>query len=178
MRIPFPNILLLAGTGRNVGKTAFAEQIIHKTAAEMHVWGLKISNHYHPGEVPALRIQEEHVLTSHKDSSRMLRAGAEKVFYIQAQDADLPQLMNDFLTQLPADIAVVCEAGGLISFIEPSLFLLIHSPDVPTSDEKMSRYANYHPLRVDFAAGRFSLNPHQIHFLEGSWRVLSGNNRG
>ncbi len=43
-----PNILLIAGTGRNVGKTLLACEIIQQLSKTMAVTAIKTSSHEHP----------------------------------------------------------------------------------------------------------------------------------
>ena len=47
-RISFPNLLLVAGNGRNVGKTWLVCRIIEKISQNQKVTAVKISSHYHP----------------------------------------------------------------------------------------------------------------------------------
>ena len=92
----YPNILLIAGTGRNVGKTLLACEIIEHLSKTAILIGVKISHHFHPVEegqkvianTQDYLIIEESFITN-KDSSRMKQAGADKVFYIQARQENL-----------------------------------------------------------------------------------------
>ena len=47
-KIQIPHLLLIAGNGRNVGKTTLACKIIAQFARETEVIGLKITPHFHP----------------------------------------------------------------------------------------------------------------------------------
>ena len=47
MKWHIPNMILIAGNGRNVGKTTFASNIIRHLSASTTVIGIKVSPHIH-----------------------------------------------------------------------------------------------------------------------------------
>ena len=91
------NILTISGTGRNVGKTSLACRIIHKLGRDQRLTAIKISPHFHTVDYPmpltekpgAYSLYKEDRKDSGKDSSKMLAAGADQVFYIQTGDDHL-----------------------------------------------------------------------------------------
>lgn len=126
------NVLLIAGSGRNVGKTSLACDVIKKASQKSEVIGLKISPHIHTQhEKTKLILDNDHFSiyqeldpTTDKDSSRMLRAGANKVFYIQSEESYIGKAFQLLKNKLDEKIPIVCESGGLRNFIVPSVFLL------------------------------------------------------
>ena len=128
------NLLIVAGSGRNVGKTEFACRLIEKFSRTSDVYGLKVSavypdeEIYHGGHGPAggaEHLIEERRLDQDKDTSRMLRAGARRVFYLQGDDARLKDGFKQFRSLIPAGAAVVCESGSLWQFVQPGLLVLV-----------------------------------------------------
>ena len=93
----FNHWLIIAGNGRNVGKTSLACSIINENSKKNTIIGLKFAPHFHPIEKnnkliyknANFTISEELNKEGSKDSSRMLAAGAQKVFYIQSLDDHL-----------------------------------------------------------------------------------------
>ena len=91
------NILAISGTGRNVGKTTLTCGIIKKLGLDQKSTAVKISPHFHEvdydnpisEEYEAYSIYKEDRIDRGKDSSKMLAAGADSVFYIQAKDDHL-----------------------------------------------------------------------------------------
>lgn len=79
------------------------------------------------------QIYEETSLESAKDTSRMLRSGATKVYYIQAEPDDVSKAFTELLQRIPANAPIVCESNSLGDFFIPGLHLLIagkeHRPD-------------------------------------------------
>lgn len=132
------NLIVVAGTGRNVGKTECACRLISTVSAQSEVYGLKVSTIYpdegihhgsHQHGAAGVNLVEEKRLDLDKDTCRMLRAGARKVFYLQGEDAEIESGFHHFLTQVPADSPIVCESGSLHKFVEPALLIVVTSTD-------------------------------------------------
>ena len=130
--ITYQNILLIGGTGRNVGKTTFACKLINKFK-EQEVVGMKISPHMHDiqnaknilSSNDKFLILKETNTDGKKDSSKMLNSGASEVFYIQAVDVALYDafcfLQNNFIK----DRIAICESAALAKFIKPAVHFCI-----------------------------------------------------
>ncbi len=131
-----PNMIIVRGTGRNVGKTLSACNIISNLAEKHETIGIKISPHFHElsGYQDYIHQSEDFVIVEEKfmtdkDSSRMLQAGAKKVFYIQAKNDQLLNAINLLNEQLNPASPVVVESGGLYDYIEPALLLNVVGED-------------------------------------------------
>lgn len=130
LKIEHTNLILIAGDGRNVGKTTLACKIIKKLSAEHKVAGIKISPHFHKQDKKSeiliknerFTIVKETLLNS-KDSSLLLQAGAQQVFFIMCKQEHLQEAFSQLTSQLNNG-PVVCESGGLHEIIKPGLFLL------------------------------------------------------
>lgn len=119
------NLILVAGAGRNVGKTLLSCQLIEKLSVNKSVDAVKISKHQHKltgrlkklVEEDGLLITEELDRDSPKDSSRFLRAGAKRSFFVICETSKLPQLavwINDNCQRL-----TVCESRALGAIVKP-----------------------------------------------------------
>ena len=91
--VKMSNILLLAGTGRNVGKTTFGCCIVSQIAVQTTTISVKISKHPHPltdglhqlaGDDKTWFIAEERASEGNKDSLRYRKAGAVMSLYAMA----------------------------------------------------------------------------------------------
>jgi len=97
---------------------------------------VKITPHFHaatPGlelisEGPGFAIYEETDGETIKDTSRMLKAGAEKVFFARATDSSLYNAFVEVLRQVPEGTPLICESPALRQFAEPGLLILMTSP--------------------------------------------------
>jgi len=132
----YPNLLIISGTGRKVGKTTLACTIIRDFAKTKNIIGLKITPHFHSsGDRPLLifecesyRIFEEKSMNSGKDSARMLKAGATNVFYIEVRDDSLLNAFQHFVKLVKPAGPVICESPALRNHIRPGVFFLVENP--------------------------------------------------
>ena len=129
----YPNILIVMGTGRNVGKTVSACNLIQNLSEKHRTVGVKISPHFHELEptLKFLHYSEEFVIVeeknlTQKDSSRMLQAGAEKVFYVQVKNEKLADAFDLILKSVGSEQPIVVESGGLYEILEPGLLFFIN----------------------------------------------------
>ena len=135
----FKNLLLVSGSGRNCGKTTVACEIISHLRKESTVIGMKITPHFHVAgckqeviaEGDGYCIYKENDVASSKDSSRMLQAGAEKVYFVQCNDVTLVSIYNKLKKLLPVNIPIVCESGSFANVFKPGLHILVegNNPD-------------------------------------------------
>lgn len=130
-RKPKPNFLLVAGNGRNVGKTYLTCEIIKHLVKTNEVIGIKISSHFHPLENNKVIVQTKDFVIieenriSQKDSSLMKQAGAQKVYFVMSPQENLEQAFLYLEKLLPVK-AIVCESGGLHDLINPGVFLFVN----------------------------------------------------
>lgn len=176
---PFHNFILIAGTGRNVGKTLLACDIIRELSSGMEVTAVKISNHFHPIENGQKRLADnpryqiiEESINSDKDSARMRKAGAKVSYYIQSHQENLYEAVMHLHAELKNG-PVVCESGGLHHFIMPGLFFLVEGNAIP--DNKISAYM-FDPIRVKLNAGQFNINVKEIRFKNNAFTYKNHNN--
>ncbi len=160
----YPNILLIAGTGRNVGKTEFVCQCINYFSKQHKLVGLKVTNHFHEGEERTYSLKEEHNSESSKDTSRMLRAGASKVFYCQAEEAYLEKAFTVFLEQIDKDTIVICESGALRNLIQPGKFIVVRNTNLPIVKPKAQRFLNLADLIVTSDGKTFDIKVEDLNW--------------
>lgn len=135
MTVIFDKMILVAGSGRNVGKTTLACRLITGLSNHYPVTSIKVSTHIHDlthqqkviYQVNGLTISEEKDGTSSKDSSRFLRAGAETSLFIQVEDDHLPELVS-WLKQNNRGWTI-CESGTLGKYIVPIKAIFIEGKE-------------------------------------------------
>ncbi len=165
------NMLLIAGTSRNVGKTTFACKVIEQISRHQTVVAIKITPHFHTDCLTCLPlvknenlfIAEETSNSISKDSSKMLAAGASKVFYIQATDEKLKDALEYLMPLIPHDVALVCESAALRNCIIPGLFVVMSVSD------SISKNSNLIPL-ADLHLVDFNYDVNRIKFIDGFWK--------
>jgi molybdopterin-guanine dinucleotide biosynthesis protein len=133
----FNNVLLISGTGRNVGKTTLACRLIEHFRKH-NIIGVKISPHFHPYDEKQeqlifkseeIIILEEQSAGRPKDSSRMLRAGAKRVFFIMAKDEHLQKAFSTINELLKEKHPMIIESAALRNYMRPAVFVLMDSEE-------------------------------------------------
>ena len=135
--VTIKNLLLIAGTGTKSGKTTMACRIIEEFP-ELHITGIKITPHFHEttagllpiAEGKGYSIFEESDAGSFKDTSRMLKAGAHKVYFAKVWDDQLFEVFNEIMKLIPPATPVICESPALRNFVEPGVFILMTSDTI------------------------------------------------
>ncbi|MEI6563518.1 MAG: molybdenum cofactor guanylyltransferase [bacterium] len=143
--IACPNMLMIGATGRNVGKTEFACELIQLHSATRPVFGVKVTTvqtrdepcpHGGQGCGACGSLTENFCLTEarledgDKDTTRMLRAGARRVFWLRVLHDHLEEGMRRLLETIPDKALVVCESNSARTVLTPGVFLVIQEADV------------------------------------------------
>ena len=169
-----PNLLIISGTGKKAGKTTIACRIIEQFQ-NLHVVSMKISPHFHEASqgLKALMaeggyaIYEETDSNTMKDTSRMLKSGASKVFFGSAWNYPLADVFLKIMEEIPAGTPVICESPSLRNYIEPGLFIIISSnnklkhkdikqlQELPNLTVKLEDLADMDHLPIQFRNGRW-----------------------
>jgi len=169
------NILTISGTGRNVGKTSLACRIIHKLARTQKLTAVKISPHFHKVDYPdtlfeqpgAYSLYRENKKDRDKDSSKMLAAGADPVYYVQTNDIHLGDAWKKLSELIGDDEPVVIESGGLKELLDPGLSIIITDPE---SKDGKNRKRSGHE-QVQTGSGKFDLLINNISYSQGRWQL-------
>jgi hypothetical protein len=173
-----PNLLLIAGTGTKSGKTSAACKII-KQFSYLNITSIKISPHFHEttsGLISILEnkgyaIYEETDRSSSKDTARMLKAGASKVYFAKVWDDQLYEVFNKIMANISTDVPVICESPALRNFTEPGVFIIMtssliykqknvsHLQKLPHLMFKLEELENAITLPIGFKDGRWIVLP-------------------
>jgi hypothetical protein len=102
---------------------------------ELNIIGIKITPHFHETtaglitikEEPGYSIYEETDPDSIKDTSRMLHAGASRVYFAKVLDDQLFRVFSEIMKLVPEGAPVVCESPALRHFAEPGVFIIMTS---------------------------------------------------
>jgi hypothetical protein len=169
------NILTISGTGRNVGKTSLACGIIHKFGRDQRLTAVKISPHFHPVDYPmpltekpgAYSLYKEDRKDSGKDSSKMLAAGANQVFYIQTMDDHLNDAWKKLSELINSDVPVVVESGGLEDMLKPGLSILVTNH----GGMDLTKTGSTNNERIEICFEHFDQLINRIRFKNGNWEL-------
>jgi len=153
------NMLLIAGDGRNVGKTFLACELIRKLSPKGPIVGIKISPHFHTLDSDdEILYKEDHFTIVNetrkntKDSSLMLQAGADEVYYIMAKEEGLKLAFEKIADKLEKGF-VIAESGGLIEFVDAGIFIFVKWKDKEITSKL---YLKYKPLIIERGPNGFA----------------------
>jgi hypothetical protein len=137
-----PEMLLIGSTGRNSGKTTLAIAFIKRWIEKHTIVGLKVTTiHEKDGLCPRggkgcgvcssilgqYEIIEEKNEAGNKDTSLILAAGAEKVYWIKTHRTHIADAMKQFMTMIPKHALIVCESNSLRHVITPGSFIMLNN---------------------------------------------------
>ena len=175
-----PNLLLIAGTGRNTGKTTLACSVIKRFSANSQVIGLKISPHFHGGTKSLktiianenFNLYEETSLKSGKDSSLMLKAGATKVYYIEVLDEHLKMAFEKFVDTLPSKAHIVCESPALINYVKPGVFFIVDNEKNKNKKANILQWRKAADKWIDTGIEDMDSIIEKINVNENEWKLV------
>jgi hypothetical protein len=183
MTLVLPRLLLIAGNGRDSGKTTLACRLIARFNPVIAIVSVKISPHpYTPVQ------QEEKILPrtpfvvveetgrgSGKDSSRMLAAGAKRSFFATALDDHLEEVMQTILDMAGKDSFYICESGGLRKYVEPGLFLILNGKARSSIKPALGQFMHFEHTWITFDGERFDFDTDTIRISHDQWTIHNGN---
>ena len=174
-----PNVIIVAGEGNKSGKTSAICRII-ECYHELQITAVKITPHFHElteGLLPVMEceghsIYEESNSLSSKDTSRMLRAGASKVYYIKVTDGELLQAFSNLLANIPIGTPIICESPALAGYIEPGILVIMTSDN--QYNKKIIKHLSHNPLIRFKLEDLKTISSFPFIFREGKWTLQSG----
>jgi hypothetical protein len=183
--LSIPNMVLVGGNSRNSGKTTMACNIISKLSSAHETVGLKVTA-IRPGEdqfhgdhgveeSAEFSVYEELNASSHKDTSKMLRAGAHHVFYIRVNEKFIQKALLHFLSTYINKQIIVCESRSLRRFINPGLFLMMmRLPEEGKTKNDLDTFLSQADEVFYFDENQHVKNQYlsKLHFANGKFVVL------
>lgn len=172
----YPNILFISGSGKKVGKTYLACEIIKRISEYFSVTAIKITPHKYEINISSrvvyhserITITEEFGRSQAKDSNLMLNAGADKVYFIQAEDSDVPDALE--MIQLNKDVPVICETGGAGRFLTPGMQIFVDTlQNTGLAKNKEIRLKSNLIVRMDEM--KFDFDIDRIIYYDKKWKI-------
>jgi hypothetical protein len=173
----YPNILLVTGNGKNVGKTTLSCAVIEHFKKEKII-GVKISPHFHDFDpdiedvlyqTDDIIIIEEHRKNTGKDSSKLKTAGAYRVFFVMVLDHNLQQAFDKLIEFAGTEYPMIIESAALRNIIKPSIFLLLTHIDRPKPKESILHLLAYVDHKITLTQEGHDFSPSQLNYKSPSW---------
>ena len=189
-----PNMLLVGSTARNTGKTTFCTEFIHKWRELNKIVGVKITTihdencHCHHGENGCgactsfrgdYEIVEEVGTSGNKDTSDLLRAGANKVYWVRAKKWRLAETAERVMAMISNDAVVVCESNSLSEFVSPGAIVVTNRrgiEDIKPSALPMLEKADFIVDISEPESLKTALDSISVEFSENRVRLTSKSN--
>jgi molybdopterin-guanine dinucleotide biosynthesis protein A len=180
-------MLMIGSSGTNVGKTELACALLGKFGKQLNIVGIKVATIKdndgqcpHRGEVRGVysslegnfRITEEFNKNSGKDTSRLLAAGAGRVFLIQALKEHLFEAMTALLDIIGSETVSICESNSLRQVIEPGLFLIVRNNESDFWKSSARSVRKYTDRIVVSDGNSFDLDLGRIKLVDGKWALM------
>jgi len=174
-----PNLLIIAGTGNKSGKTSMACRIIEQLR-HLEIVSVKITPHFHettPGLMPVVEknrfsVYEETNPGTSKDTSRMLKAGASRVYFAKVTDNSLDKAFQEVMKLIPEGRPIICESPALSHFTEPGLLVIMTSLIQDNQKDIKSLLSLPHlEFNMDYLALHKDI---PLSFSNGKWISLPG----
>jgi len=184
--IKLDNMLMIGSAGANVGKTELACAIIRKFADKRKIVGVKVTAIQEKnGQCPrggegcgvcsslegVFCITEEKNSSTGKDTSRLLAAGAERVFWLQVLKEHLLDGVTALLDVIGPDAVSICESNSLRQVVEPGLFLMARGADAGSWKDSAHNVRQYADTIVVSDGNKFDLHLDRIELIDARWTL-------
>ena len=180
-------MLLIGSAGRNVGKTELACVLIRKFSKSSPIVGIKVTTiRAKDGKCPRggrgcgvcssldgdFCITEEVDKNSNKDTVRLLKAGAGRVFWLRVMKTHLKEGLTALLDVVGPDAVFVCESNSLRQVVEPAVFLMVTARD-SGAWKSTARDVREHVGKIlTWDGSGFDFDIDRIKLVDGKWRLM------
>lgn len=179
-------MLMIGSAGRNAGKTALACEVIKKFCKSTDIIGVKVTTiKAKNGKCPRggrgcgvcssldgdFCITEELKKNSSKDTSKLLAAGAHRVFWLRVMRSHLEQGLTALLSVIGSDAISVCESNSLRHVVEPGLFLMITAPNLKRWKDSARNVRRYVDKVVASDGSSFDFDIDEIKLTKHRWQI-------
>lgn len=179
-------MLLIGSAGTNAGKTKLACALVSKYGKRTPIVGIKVTTiKAKDGRCPRggqgcgvcsslegnFVITQESDSDSEKDTARLLKGGASRVFWLRVMRTHLGDGLAALL-DVVGDSVLVCESNSLRQVVEPSVFLIVknrNSRGWKSSSRDVRKYAD---RIVTWDKEGFDLDINRIKPIDGKWTLM------
>ena len=177
-------MLMVGAAGRNVGKTEFACSLIGEFKKSGPIIGIKVTTIAEErGKCPrggegcgvCSSLLSEHSTAEEidpppgKDTARLLKAGAHKVYWLRVKKDHLKEGFKALLQQTGTDAVAVCESNSLRLVVEPDLFVMVRDERADGYKPSALDVRKYADKTVLFDGQGLDTNAGAFALVDGLW---------
>ncbi len=185
--IKLDGMLMIGSAGANIGKTELACALLGRFSKNHNVVGIKVTTiKDKDGQCPRggqgcgvcsslegnFCITEEFNKSSGKDTSRLLKAGAGRVFWIRVLKEHLLEAITALLDIIGSETVSICESNSLRQVVEPGLFLMARNKESNAWKSSARQVRKYADRIVVSDGSGFDLALDRIKLVDGKWTLL------
>jgi molybdopterin-guanine dinucleotide biosynthesis protein A len=184
--IRLDRMLMIGSAGANVGKTRLACALIRKFSKTSPVIAIKVTTiRAKDGQCPRggqgcgvcsslngnFRITEETDRNLNKDTARLLKAGAKRVYWLRVMKTHLEKGLTTLLDEIEPDNAIVCESNSLRQVVEPGLFVMVRGRS-QSMWKSAARDVKEYADKIVTCDGRcFDFDTERIKLVDRKWAI-------
>lgn len=184
--IKLDGMLMIGSAGSNVGKTELACALIKKFAKTSDITGIKVTTiKEKDGQCPRggdgcgvcsslegdFCITEETNCKSHKDTARLLAAGAKQVYWLRVMKESLKEGLTALLEIIGPDTISICESNSLRKITEPGLFLMVRAGNTKSWKSSAQNVKEYADKIIVSDTDGFDFDLNQIKLRDNKWAL-------
>jgi len=177
-------MLMIGSAGANVGKTELACALIKRFSKSGDIVGMKVTTiRAKDGQCPRggegcgvcsslegnFSITEESDTDSCKDTSRLLAAGASRVFWLRVMKTHLKEGISTLLDAIGPNATSICESNSLRRVVQPGLFLMVRGHNLRTWKNSARQVKDYADEIVVSNGAGFDFDVDQVKLVDGKW---------
>jgi len=178
---------MIGSADRNVGKTLLACELIRRYApSRTTLVAVKITT-IHEESSPCPRggdgcgvcgdfrgtycLEQVTEGPPNKDTTRLLAAGASKVFWLRVRDSHLAEGISALLEALPRDQPSIWESNSARLVQEPGIFLVLREKGSTRMKESCQRVIHHADHILEFNGTGWNLSPDRVTLANGCWSI-------
>ena len=179
---------MIGSAGADVGKTELSCALLRKFSKNHNLIGIKVTAITNKdGQCPrggqgcgvcsslegVYCITEETNSNSNKDTSKLLAAGASRVFWLRALREHFLEASTALLDVIGPDTISICESNSLRQVIEPGLFLMVRNRNLKRWKSSAQHVKKYADKIVTSDGGSFDFDLDRIKIINNRWVIQS-----
>lgn len=170
--VKMDSMLLIGSTTKGTGKTKLACDIIRLFCKTENITAVKIT----PSDESSLPkndflLTEEKNTTAKTDSSKFLKAGAKRAYWLKVRKDSLQKGFDALLKTIGSNSIIVCESTSLRKIVEPGLFLIVKRNEETNLKPSAVDVRQFADRIVTFDGKKLDINLDEIKLEDSKWSL-------